>query len=51
LKSKNLLSDKYSKSVFDMNYSTKIVNKDQSILENRMVKDHTRYYAGVIENG
>jgi hypothetical protein len=24
-----------------MNYSTKIVNKDQSILENRMVKDHT----------
>jgi hypothetical protein len=46
------LSEQYSKAVFDMNYPIiKKVNNNIPITENRMVKDRTRYYAGVFTNG
>ena len=42
----------YSKLSLDMNYPIlKKVDQTFSILENRMIKDHTRYYSGVFKNG
>ncbi|MDO9260331.1 MAG: hypothetical protein Q7U08_00110 [Flavobacteriaceae bacterium] len=49
---KKLQEDNYSKFTFDMNYPIlKKIDTKLSILENRMTKDHTRYYAEVFENG
>ncbi|WP_420378384.1 hypothetical protein [Gilvibacter sp.] len=43
---KKLTQDDYSKMIFDMNYPVlKLINEDQSIIENRSVGDYTRYYA------
>lgn len=45
-----LQSYSYSKSKFDLNYPVlKRVDESISIKENRMVKDHTRYYANPIK--
>ncbi|MDP2088880.1 MAG: hypothetical protein Q8J84_05715 [Flavobacteriaceae bacterium] len=49
---KKLQEDNYSKFTFDMNYPIlKKIDTKLSILENRMTKDHTRYYAEVFKNG
>lgn len=43
---KKLTEDDYSKMVVDMNYPVlKLVNENQSLLENRTIGDYTRYYA------
>jgi hypothetical protein len=49
---KKLQESDYCKLSLDMNYPIlKKVDRTLTILENRMIKDHTRYYAGVFENG
>ena len=49
---KKLQEYDYSKLSLDMNYPVlKKIDQTLSILENRMIKDHTRYYSGVFENG
>ena len=49
---KKLQEYDYSKLSLDMNYPVlKKIDQTLSILENRMIKDHTRYYSGVFDNG
>ncbi len=46
-----LQESQYSKFTFDVNYPVlKKVNEKLSILENRTINDHTRYYAYPIES-
>ena len=47
----NLQKEDYCKITLDMNYPIlKKVDNKLSIIENRTVNDHTRYYAGVFKN-
>nr|WP_315151453.1 hypothetical protein [uncultured Flavobacterium sp.] len=48
----NLIKDAYSKTILDVNYPVlREYNKNKSLNENRMVNDHSRYYADYFEYG
>lgn len=48
---KKLQQHEYSKLSLEMNYPVlKKLNPIFSVLENRMINEHSRYYAGVYEN-
>lgn len=48
----NLSKSEYSKSILDMNYPVlREYNNNMSLIQNRMVNDHTRYYSGIFKNG